>query len=214
VVLVDDHAVMRAGLKMMLESSGDYKVVAECQDGLEATRVVPKEEPDLVMMDLSMPKMHGLEAVREIKTSNPEIKILVLTVHKNEEYVLAAFEAGSDGFCLKHADKDELLMAVKSVMKGERFISPLVSDQVIEGYLHGSRNLKESSAYDSLTGRERQVLKLMTEDYTNKKIAQELFISVKTVETHRANLMRKLDLHSASELSVFAVKKGLIAGEA
>lgn len=210
VVLVDDHAIMRAGLKMMMESTGEYEIVGECEDGLEAVRFVSEEPPDLVVMDLSLPKMAGQEAIGEIKSTNQDVKILVLTVHRAEEYVLASFEAGADGFCLKHAGREELLLAADSVLRGERFVSPIVSEQVIEGYLQGSKELKEASAFDNLTARERQVLKLVAEGYTNKEIADEFFLSVKTVETHRANLMRKLDLHSASELSVYAVKKGLV----
>ncbi len=210
ILITEDHTIIRAGLRMLITTVSDYEVVGEASDGLEAIRAVNELQPDLVLMDLSMPRMNGLEAIREIKSQNPGVKILVLTVHKTEEHVLEAFRAGADGYVLKYATKDELLLALESAFKGKRFISPMISDRVIEGYLEGAGSIKESSAWDTLTARERQVLKLIAESYINKEIADYLCISVKTVETHRSNIMRKLDLHSASELTAYAIKKGLI----
>jgi DNA-binding NarL/FixJ family response regulator len=157
-----------------------------------------------------MPRMNGMEAIKEIKKQCPETKILVLTVHRTEEYILATLRAGANGYILKDATHAELLMAIKSVLMGKRYLSPGVSEKVIEGYLEGRKTLKSSTPWDTLTQREREVLKLIAEGYKNKEIADYLYISVKTVEKHRANLMKKLDLHSTSSLTAFAMEKGLI----
>jgi DNA-binding NarL/FixJ family response regulator len=194
-----------------LLSVPEYEIVGEAQDGIEAVRAVERLEPDLILMDLSMPRMNGFEAIREVKSRFPEIKILVLTVHKTEEHVLEAFQAGADGYLLKYAAKDELFLALKSVFEGRSFLSPLISDKVIDGFVEGARSIKETSAWDTLTSRERQVLKLIAEGYANKEIAEHLFISVKTVETHRSNIMKKLDLHNASEITAYAMKRGLLS---
>lgn len=210
ILIAEDHAIMMDGLKAIISTESDYEVAATALDGIEAVRAVEKQEPDLVLMDLSMPKMNGFEATREIKALHPEVKVLVLSMHKSEEHVLEAFKAGADGYTLKQAAKDELLLALKSVFGGRTFISPLISDKVIEGFIDRAESIKEKSSWDSLTPRERQVLKLVAEGHTNKQIAELFFVSVKTVETHRSSIMRKLDLHSASELTLFASKKGLV----
>lgn len=211
VLVVEDHTIVREGLNMLLLSVPEYEIVGEAQDGIEAVRAVERLEPDLILMDLSMPRMNGFEAIREVKSRFPEIKILVLTVHKTEEHVLEAFQAGADGYLLKYAAKDELFLALKSVFEGRSFLSPLISDKVIDGFVEGARSIKETSAWDTLTSRERQVLKLIAEGYANKEIAEHLFISVKTVETHRSNIMKKLDLHNASEITAYAMKRGLLS---
>ncbi len=210
ILIVEDHTIIREGLRQILARVPSYEVVAEASDGLEAVRCVDQMEPDLVLMDLSMPRMNGLQATREIKSRHPRTKVLILTVHKTEEHVLEAFKSGADGFVLKYATKDELLLALESVFNGETFISPMISGKVIEGYLGGVQAVKETSSWDTLTPRERQVLKLIAEGHTNKEIADYLFLSVKTVETHRSNIMRKLDLHNASELTAYAMKRGLV----
>jgi len=210
-VIAEDHEVIRQSLKTLISAKTNYQIVGEAANGLEAIRIVRELEPDLVLMDISMPKMNGLEAVVEIKSILPSTRIVILTVHKEEEFVLEAFRAGVDGYVLKHESQNELLMGLATALEGKRFISPMISEKVLVGFLQGARSLKELTSWDTLTSRERQVLKLIAEGHTNKEIAEHLFISVKTVETHRANLMRKLDLHSASELTAFAAKKGLIA---
>ena len=210
-VIAEDHEVIRQSLKTLISNKTDYEIVGEAANGLEAIRTVRELEPDLVLMDISMPKMNGFEAIGEIKSILPSTRIVILTVHKEEEFVLEAFRAGADGYVLKHESQDELLMGLATALEGKRFISPMISEKVLEGFLEGAKSLKQATSWDTLTSRERQVLKLIAEGYTNKEIAENLFISVKTVETHRANLMRKLDLHSASELTAFAAKKGLIA---
>jgi len=210
IVIVEDHTILREGLKSLLRADPDFDIVGEAEDGRDAIRCVQTLSPDLVLMDLSMPRMNGLDALKEIKKQNPETKIIILTVHKTEEYILTALQAGADGYVLKDATHSELVMAIKNVLMGKRYLSPGISEKVIEGYLEGRKTIKTRSAWDTLTQREREILKLIAEGYKNKEIADYLFISLKTVEKHRANLMRKLDLHNAAALTTYAVEKGLV----
>jgi DNA-binding NarL/FixJ family response regulator len=210
IVIAEDHTILREGLRALLSSETRFEVVGEAEDGRMAIQVVEKLQPDLVLMDLSMPRMNGLEAIREIKKRSPEAKIIALTVHKTEEYILTTLQAGADGYVLKDATHSELVMAIEHVLIGKRYLSPGISEKVIEGYLEGRKTLKTTSAWDSLTQREREVLKLIAEGFKNKEVADFLFISLKTVEKHRANLMKKLHLHNAAELTAFAMEKGLI----
>ena len=208
IVIAEDHTILREGLRSLLSSEPELRVVGEAKDGREAIRRVEQLEPDLILMDLSMPRMNGVEAIREIKNRIPETKVLALTVHKAEEFVLEVLQAGADGYVLKDASSEELVMAIRSVLEGQRYLSPAVSQMVIEGYLAG-RKTGESS-WDTLTKREREILKLIAEGHKNKEIADYLCISVKTVEKHRANLMKKLDLHSAAALTAYAMERGLV----
>jgi len=210
VVLVEDYTILREGLKALLSSQPEFKVVAEAEDGRTAVRCIQDHGPDIVLMDLSMPRMNGLEAIKEIKKSHPETKIIALTVHKTEEYVLATLQAGADGYVLKDATHSELVMAMLNVLDGRRYLSPGISEKVIEGYLEGRKTVKDQTAWDSLTQREREILKLIGEGYKNKEIADFLCISPKTVEKHRTNLMNKLDLHNIASLTALAFEKGLI----
>ncbi|MBW1707811.1 MAG: response regulator transcription factor [Deltaproteobacteria bacterium] len=210
IVIAEDQKILREGLKSLLSSSDDFEVVGESEDGLNAVRCVEKFTPELLLLDLSMPKMSGISAIKEIKSQFTETKILVLTVHESEEYILEVFKSGADGYCLKDASHSELLMAIKSVLSGKRYISPGISGKVLEGYLDDRETLKSSSSWDSLTQREREILKLVGEGYKNKEIADYLCISAKTVEKHLSNIMGKLDLHTASALTAYAIKKGLV----
>ena len=210
IVIAEDQKILREGLKSLLSSSDDLEVVGEAEDGLNAVRCVEKFSPELLLLDLSMPKMSGISAIKEIKSQSTETKILVLTVHESEEYILEVFKSGADGYCLKDASHSELLVAIKSVLSGKRYISPGISGKVLEGYLGDRETLKSSSSWDSLTQREREILKLVGEGYKNKEIADYLCISAKTVEKHRSNIMEKLDLHTASALTAYAIKKGLV----
>ncbi len=210
IVITEDHTILRDGLRMLLSSNPDFEVVGEAQDGLEAIRLVETCKPDLVLMDLSMPGMNGIRAIQEIKKQNPSTKILVLTVHKTEEYILTTLKAGADGYILKDSTRSELMLALENIFSGRRYLSPNISEKVIDGYLEGRKTVKSSTSWDTLTQREREVLKMIAEGYKNKDIADYLCISAKTVEKHRANLMKKLDLHSASSLTAFAMDKGLI----
>jgi len=211
VVIAEDHTILREGLKALFASQPDFEVVGEAEDGLQAIRRVQTHTPDLILMDLSMPKLNGLEAIKEIKKLNPATKVIVLTVHSAEEYVRATLEAGADGYVLKDANRTELLMAMSHVLEGKRYLSPGVSEKVIDGYLEGKKGLKGRSAWESLTQREREILKLIAEGYKNKEIADVLCISQKTVEKHRTNLMTKLNLHNVAALTSFAIEKGLVS---
>ncbi len=209
-VIAEDHAILREGLRSLLSSDPGLQVVAEARDGHEAIAVVEKHRPDLILLDLSMPRMNGMDAIGEISRRFPETRILVLTVHKTEEYIQAALQAGASGYVLKDAAYAELIHAIRSILDGKPFLSPEVSQKVIEGYLEGKKTGEVTTVWDTLTQREREILKMIAEGHKNKEIADFLCISPKTVEKHRANLMKKLDLHSASEMTVFAMRKGLI----
>jgi len=207
IVIAEDHTILREGLRSLLRADPVFDVVGEAADGRDAVRCVETLSPDLILMDLSMPRTNGLDAIQEIKKQNPEIKIIALTVHKTEEYVLATLQAGANGYVLKDATHSELVMAIKNVLMGKRYLSPGISEKVIEGYLEGKKTVKIKSAWDTLTKREREVLKLIAEGHKNKEIADYLYISLKTAEKHRANLMKKLDLHNTAALTAFAVEK-------
>lgn len=210
IVIAEDHTILRDGLHSLLEMQEGFEVVGHAADGLEAIDCAAQFQPDIMLLDISMPKMDGLSAIREIKKQHPRIKILALTVHRDEEYILSAFKAGADGYCLKDAHFEEVLKAVQVVLSGKSYMSPEVSEKVLEGYLEGRKTLKTSSAWDDLTQREKEVLKLIAEGHKNAEIAEFLCISVKTVNKHRSNLMRKLDIHNASALTSYAIEKGLV----
>ncbi len=213
IVIAEDYTILREGLRALLSSRPEFEVVGEAEDGRSAIQCIERLKPTLVLMDLSMPRMNGMDAIREIKKKSPETKILVLTVHKQEEYILATFKAGADGYALKDSTQAELVMAIKSVLMGKPYVSPGISEKVIEGYLEGRRTLKSRTPYETLTHREREILKLIAEGCKNKEIADDLCISVKTVEKHRANLMEKLGLHNVQTLTAFAIERGLVSKE-
>lgn len=210
IVIAEDYTILREGLRALISSNPDLEVVGEAEDGKDAIQRVEQLSPDLILVDLSMPRTNGVDAIREIKRRCPETKVVALTVHKAEEYILAALEAGADGYVLKDATHAELMTAIKTVLGGKSYLSPGVSERVIQGYLEGRKGVKPSSSWETLTNRERQVLKLIAEGYKNREIGDYLCVSVKTVEKHRANLMQKLDLHNASALTALAIEKGLI----
>jgi len=213
VVIAEDHTIVREGLRALLSSAPDLEIVGEAGDGREAIECAEKLTPDLIVTDLSMPRMNGMEAVKEIKKRSAATKILVLTVHKTEEYILAALQAGADGYLLKDSTHAELLLAVKHIMAGRRYISPGISDKVLEGYLDAKSSKEIRTSWEKLSKREREILKLIAEGHRNKEIAQELCISVKTVEKHRANLMEKLDIHNVQALTALAIEKGIVSKE-
>ena len=209
-VIAEDHTILREGLRALLAQESNFEVVAEVDNGRDAVRAVGALKPDLALVDLSMPGIDGLTAIREIKRRYPEIRLLVLTVHKTEEYIRAALEAGSSGYVLKDATRQELLIAIQTVLDGKTYISPAISERIISGFLDGGKAPNVHTACDALTGRERQIMKLVAEGRRNKEIAEYLNISVKTVEKHRANLMSKLNLHTASALTAFAIENGIV----
>lgn len=210
VVLAEDHKILREGLRRILDSEPDLAVVGEAADGREAIRCASELRPDMVVLDLSMPRMNGLEALREIRKTAPGTRVLVLTAHKTEEYVHAALQAGAAGYVLKDSASSELLLAVRSVLAGERYIGPQVVGQLIAGYLGAKSEQPAEGVLEGLSQREREVLKLVAEGYRNREIGDYLCISEKTVEKHRASLMKKLNLQTVQALTAFAMKKGLV----
>ena len=213
ILLVEDHTLLRVGLRALLSHDPDLEVVGEASNGRDALRAISDLAPDLAIMDLTMPGMNGVEAIAQIKRRYPQVRVLVLTLHRAEEYIHESLKAGADGYILKDATHDELRVAIRSVLNGKTYLSPDISNNVVSVYLGGGKNAGVSSAWDSVTHRERQVLKLVAEGRSNKFIAEYLCLSVKTVEKHRSNLMRKLDLHNASMLTSFAIGKGLLSGD-
>jgi len=209
IVLAEDHIIVRDGIKALISAEPQFEIVGEVEDGLDAIRIVDKLKPDLILMDLTMPRMNGMEAIGEIKSCSPETKVLILTVHKIEEYVRASLQAGADGYLLKKSSHGELLNAIHHVISGEKYLDPGISGRIIEGYLTENTTGTDESRWSILTKREREVLKLIAEGYKNSETAQLLCISIHTVETHRDNLMKKLDLHNTAALTAFAIGQGL-----
>jgi two-component system response regulator NreC len=210
VLVAEDHAVVREGIRMILDAQEDFAVVGEARDGDEAVRLARQLRPDVVVMDISMPRMNGVEATQEIKRLFPDIQILILTMHEEESYVFQLLRLGAAGYVLKRAAATDLVEAVRAASRGEAFLYPAVARSVVQDYLDRMRSGEGTSRYDGLTDREREILVLIAEGHTNAQIADRLFISVKTVQTHRAHIMEKLDLHDRSLLVRYAVRKGLI----
>lgn len=209
-VIAEDHTILREGLKALIASRSDLEVVGEATDGREALRCAEELKPDLVMLDLSMPRSNGLEALKEIKRLCPQVRVLILTVHKTEDYVFTALRAGADGYVLKDASASELILAVHSVLGGQRYLGPAIATTVVSGYLGTRDSAPLRTTFDELSPREREVLKLIAEGYRTKEIAGYLCISPKTVEKHRSNLMDRLNLHTVPALTAYAIEKGLV----
>ncbi|MDB5811726.1 MAG: two component transcriptional regulator, LuxR family [Betaproteobacteria bacterium] len=210
ILIVDDHTLLRAGLRALLSQDPGIEVVGESGDGRDAIRAVGQLAPQLVLMDLTMPGMNGIEAISEIKRRYPEVRVLVMTLHKTEEFIHASFEAGADGYILKDATHEEFHVAFRNVLQGKTYLSTDVSAKVISGFLGGGKSRVGTSVFSSLTHREREILKLVAEGKSNKEIALYLYLSVKTVEKHRSNLMMKLDVHNAAGLTAYAIERGLV----
>lgn len=211
IMIVEDHTLLRAGLKALLLQEPDLKIVGEADNGRDAVRAMSALAPDLVLMDLSMPGLGGIEAITEIRRRSIETRIIVLTIHKTDEYIHAALHAGANGYVLKDATHDELRGAIRTVLSGKTYLSPDVSSRMITTYLRAADTRAVVRPWDTLTHREREVLKLVAEGRSNRHIAEYLSLSVKTVEKHRSNLMRKLDLHNVAMLTTFAIENGLLA---
>ena len=208
VLLVDDHVVVRQGLKALFADEPDIEVVGEASNGREALERLSDLEPDVVLMDISMPGLNGIEATRQIQQHHPETKVVVLSMHANEEYVFQVLQAGASGYVLKQSDSMEVLTAIRAAVAGGSFLSPPISRTVIDDYVRRAEARGQGGEPDLLTSREREVLQLLAEGRSNREIAAELSISIKTVETHRSNMMNKLDLSSKTELIKYALRKG------
>jgi two-component system response regulator NreC len=204
-LLADDHTIVRQGLKLILSAQPDFEVIGEAANGREAAELAEKLRPDIVLMDVAMPELNGIEATRRMVAANSRIKVLVLSMHKEAVYVREVLKAGARGYILKDAIDTELLNAIRSVARGDGYISPAVSGALLSDY---RQNLTDP--IDALTGREREVLQLIAEGKTNKEVATKLNLSVYTVDSHRGKIMEKLNLHSTGELVRFAMKRGLV----
>jgi len=210
VLIAEDHAILREGLRALLSGSPELEIIGEAEDGQEAITQARRLNPDLVIMDLSMPNINGTEAMRAIRRHNPETKIIALTVHKTEEYVRATMDAGASAYVLKDDTHLDLLTAIASVRKGKVYLSPGICDKVINGFLDPATPTT-SSSWSQLTVREREVTKLIAEGRKSREVAEYLSVSLKTVEKHRSNLMRKLDLHSISAITKYAIENDLVS---
>lgn len=211
ILLADDHAILRAGLVRLLGEEKDIEVVGEAENGREAVQKALELHPDIVLMDIGMPVMNGMEATKQIKKRDADVKVLVLTMHDNEEYLFQVLQAGAAGYVLKKAADSDLVNAIHVVSRGDCFLYPSAAKMVVEDYLNKLKHGQEpTSSFDTLTDREREILTLVAEGHTNREIAETLFISVKTVETHKANIMEKLNLHKRAELVKYAIKKGML----
>lgn len=210
IVLADDHTVMRSGLKLLLEREPDFSVVGEAQDGREAVRVAEEQLPDVVVMDVAMPNLNGIEATMRILDAHPRTAVIILSMHSDEGYVLRALKAGARAYLLKDSAESDLIAAVRKVKEGRTFFSPAISNLLVEDYVREIRNRGVEDSYELLTGRERELLQLLAEGKTTKEAAAYLQLSPYTVDTHRGNLMRKLNVNSLAELILYAVRKGII----
>jgi two-component system response regulator NreC len=211
VLIADDHALVREGIAAFLKLCDDVEVVGEASDGLEAIEKTNKLHPEIIIMDINMPKLGGLETTIEIKKSHPDIKVLVLTQYEDREYIARFLKAGVSGYLLKKAVGSDLITALKAVARGELYLYSSIASEVVAGYLHGDKNPADSECmYDKLTDREKQVLKLVAEGFTHKEAADMLGISVKTVIAHQTNIGEKLGIHTRAGLIKFAIQKGII----
>jgi len=209
IILAEDHHIVRQGLKLLLEAEKDFRIVGEASDGLQAVKLTEETLPEIMVLDLMIPRLHGLEVTRQVRRSCPDTKIIILSMHADEPYVMEALRNGASGYVLKDATGGDLVKAVREVQAGRRYLSPVLAERALTGYVErpGESDL---DVYDTLTARERTILQLAAEGVSTPDTAKKLFISPRTVETHRANLMRKLSLHSQTDLVRFAIRKGLI----
>lgn len=210
VLLADDHAIVREGVKMILIKEPDIEVVGEASDGQEALDLVDRLKPGVVVMDISMPGMSGIEATQHVRERYPGVNVLALTMHEDESYVFKLLRAGASGYVLKRAAAQDLVQAVRAAAKGEAFLYPSVARKVVEDYLKRVETGEDRERYDGLTEREKEILTVIAQGLSNQQIAQKLYISTKTVQTHRAHILEKLGLHDRTELVRYAIRKGLI----
>jgi two-component system, NarL family, response regulator NreC len=211
ILLADDHTVVRKGLCLLLESHPEFKVIAEASNGREAVAMAETHRPDVVVLDVAMPLLNGIEAARQISAKLPQIAIVFLSMHSDEGYVLKALKSGAKAYLLKDSAEYDLINAVKAVSEGKAFFSPAISRMLVEDYMRQMREREVEDSYDLLTTREREILQLFAEGKAVKEVASILDLSLYTVETHRSNIFQKLNLHSVAELILYAVRKGVIS---
>lgn len=212
VLLADDHGVVRKGLRFILEQEPDFDVAGEAADGREAVRLARELAPDVIVMDIAMPQLNGIDATAQIVKQNPRIHVLILSMHNDETYLLRALEAGARGFLLKDTAEEDLVRAVRVAAQGKPFFSPAIAQALLEDYMRNLQQRNQQDSYSLLTDREKEVLQLLAEGRSNKEVAQLLNLSVYTVETHRTRIMQKLDLHNTAEIVLYAVRKKIIPG--
>lgn len=210
VLLADDHALVLAGIRALVEELGDTEIVAEASNGRDAVALAKQHVPDLVIMDISMKELNGIEATAQIMVEVPSTRVLILSMHTTEDFVRRALKAGASGYLVKDSAPLDLKMAIAAILRGELYLSPRISRHVISGFLRGQTNQDESSI-EALTARQREILQMIAEGRSTKEIAFQLNVSVKTVETHRAALMERLDIHDIAGLVLYAVRQGLIS---
>jgi two-component system, NarL family, response regulator NreC len=211
ILLADDHTIVRQGIRKILEERPDWEVVAEAGDGREAVRQATELKPDIALLDIGMPLLNGIEAAAQITRRAPEVKVVILSMHPNEAYITRALQAGARGYLLKDSADIDLVRALTLVSQGKSFFSPAVTKVMLDDYVRHLAARGVVDRYDSLSEREREIFQLVAEGRSNKEIADLLFVSPNTIETHRAHIMEKLDVHSAVELVLFAVRRGLIS---
>lgn len=211
VLLADDHTIVRDGLRALLEKQPDMTVSGEASDGREAVQIAEENSPDVVVMDIAMPNMNGIEATRRIVATRPSTAVVILSMHQDESYVLRSLKAGARGYLLKDSLRSDVLEAIRSVAQGRSFLTRKVSRLMQEDYIRQMEQRGVEDSYDLLTDREREILQLIAEGRTNKEVANVLNIGLTTVETHRTHILQKLGLHSVPELILYAVRKGIIA---
>ena len=211
VFLADDHQVFREGIRLLLEKVPDMEMIGEADDGEEAVTKVSQLMPDVVLMDITMPKLNGLEATRQIKQKHPSIKVLILTMHETDQYLSAMLEVGVSGYLVKTTTSRELISAIKAVHQGDVYLYPSIARMLVGDYLQRVKSGEEKTSYNGLTPREREILRYIAEGRQNKEIAQLLVISVRTVQAHRSNLMEKLGAHDRTQLVKYAIRKGIIS---
>jgi DNA-binding NarL/FixJ family response regulator len=211
ILLADDHTVVRDGLRALLEKQSDMAVVAEAADGRDSVRLAEEQAPDVVVMDIAMPNMNGIEATRRILSANPHVAVVILSMHQDESYVLRSLKAGAKGYLLKDSLRSDVIDAIRQVAQGRSFLTKKVSRILQEDYIRELEQRGLDDSYDLLTEREREILQLVAEGRTNKEVAGILNVSLTTVETHRTHILQKLGLHSVPELILYAVRKGIIS---
>jgi two-component system, NarL family, response regulator NreC len=211
VLLADDHTIMRQGLRLLLERQPDITVVGEASDGRQCVELAEAENPDVVIMDVGMPNLNGIEAARQIVAKRPHVAVAILSMHSDESYIIRALKAGARAYLLKDSAESDLIAAIKAISEGKSFFSPAISHILVEDYMRELERKGAEDSYELLTAREREILQMLAEGKSNKEVANILNLSLYTVETHRTHILQKLNLHTVPELILYAVRKGIIS---